>query len=71
MFVLFSVYYQNEGLLAADVVAVGKAVLHFEALRTETPDAVAADSSFLTLLGRLVHIVSVTDDVICAVFKIV
>ena len=40
--------------MASEVTSICNAVLHFEALRTRTPEAVAADTNFLTLMNRYI-----------------
>ncbi|XP_078611831.1 serine/threonine-protein kinase SMG1-like isoform X2 [Branchiostoma floridae x Branchiostoma japonicum] len=42
----------NEGQHASDVCKLCNAVLHFEALRTRTPEAMQADGTFLALIRR-------------------
>ncbi|XP_078691237.1 serine/threonine-protein kinase SMG1-like isoform X6 [Branchiostoma floridae x Branchiostoma belcheri] len=42
----------NEGRRASDVCKLCNAVLHFEALRTRTPEAMQADATFLALIRR-------------------
>ena len=34
------------------MISVCNAILHFEALRTQTPEAITADANFLTLIGQ-------------------
>ena len=46
------IFIQSDSNLANEVFNICNGALHFEALRTNTPEAVAADSAFLTLTAR-------------------
>ncbi|KAK2173307.1 hypothetical protein NP493_886g01031 [Ridgeia piscesae] len=47
-----NVVLQAEAALATDAITLCNAILHFEALRTRTPEALTADASFLALINR-------------------
>ncbi|CAH1794898.1 unnamed protein product [Owenia fusiformis] len=47
-----NVFYEKQIMLAADVTKICNALLHFEALRTRTAEALAADSTFMALINR-------------------
>ena len=43
---------QEEGKHAQEVVTLCQGILHLEALRTRTPEALSSDNAFLTLINK-------------------
>eukprot|EP00106_Octopus_bimaculoides_P021655 XP_014789097.1 PREDICTED: serine/threonine-protein kinase SMG1-like isoform X1 [Octopus bimaculoides] len=44
--------YEMESKLASDVVTMCQGILHFEAFRTRTPEALTSDNNFMNLINR-------------------
>lgn len=44
--------YETESKLASDVASMCQGILHFEAFRTRTPEALTSDSNFMNLINR-------------------
>ncbi|XP_052059400.1 serine/threonine-protein kinase SMG1-like isoform X1 [Mytilus californianus] len=53
--------FEEEMKCSTEVVSLCQGILHLEALRTRTPEAVASDSNFLTLINRCIESCVITE----------
>jgi len=53
---------QEESKNAREIVSLCQGILHLEALRTRTPEALVSDNNFLTLLNKYVSFLKKTSN---------